>query len=58
MSSYDLNQVIKMWEQEKLVAEQAIGQILLHLQALSVRIGLLEKRLEQIRQESRGNSSR
>ncbi|MEW5988817.1 MAG: hypothetical protein AB1791_19500 [Chloroflexota bacterium] len=58
MSSYDLNQVIKMWEQEKLIAEQAIGQILLHLQALSVRIGLLEKRLEQIRQENRGNSSR
>ena len=47
MNPYELKQVIKMWEQETLTAEQAIGQILLHLQAIGQRLGQLEQRIEQ-----------
>jgi len=47
MNPYELKQVIKMWEQETLTAEQAIGQILLHLQAVGQRLGQLEQRVEQ-----------
>lgn len=49
MSSYNLNQLIKMWTKEDLSVEQAVGQILLQMQILSTRIGTLEKRLEQNR---------
>ena len=47
MNPYELKQIIKMWEQETLTAEQAIGQILLHLQTIGQRLGQLEQRLEQ-----------
>ncbi len=49
MSAYDLQQIIKLWERDKLTAEQAIGQIILHLQTLSKRVSSLEKRAEQSR---------
>ena len=52
MSSYELEQVIKMWEREQLTAEQAIGQVLLHLAELAQRLGELEKRLERYRRAS------
>ncbi len=52
MSSYNLNQLIKMWAQEELSTDQAVGQMLLQMQALSARIGELEKRLEQNRKEN------
>ncbi|MBE2224984.1 MAG: hypothetical protein IAF02_25820 [Anaerolineae bacterium] len=52
MSSYNLNQLIKMWTQEELSTEQAVGQLLLQMQTLSTRIGILEKRLEQNRKEN------
>lgn len=42
MSKYDLQQVIKMWAQEKLTAEQVIGQMLLHLEELLQRVRVLE----------------
>lgn len=47
MNPYELKQIIKMWEQEALTAEQAIGQILLHLQSVGQRLGQLEQRMEQ-----------
>lgn len=47
MNPYELKEVLKMWEQEKLTPEQAIGQMLLHLQALAQRLGQVEQRLEQ-----------
>lgn len=43
MGVYDLQQVLQMWEEEKLTAEQAIGQTLLHIQALTERVGILER---------------
>ncbi|MCL4871068.1 MAG: hypothetical protein KJ063_19085 [Anaerolineae bacterium] len=47
MNPYELKQIIKMWEQETLTVEQAVGQILLHLQQLGQRLGQVEQRLEQ-----------
>lgn len=55
MSSYELSQMIKMWERDQITTEQAIGQLLLHLRQLSERIGILEKRMEQGRKGGDGN---
>jgi hypothetical protein len=44
MGSYNLEDLITLWEREKLTTEQAIGQIILVLQALSERIRELERR--------------
>ena len=49
MSSYDFDQLLQLWAAEKLTNEQAIGQILLQIQALAKRIGDLEKEQEQAR---------
>ena len=46
MGNYVLSDVIKRWERGKLTTEQAIGQLLLSLQELSNRVGLLEKGAE------------
>jgi len=43
MGSYALTDVVKRWERGKLTTEQAIGQLLLLLQELSNRVGILEK---------------
>ena len=45
MSQYNLQQFIKLWAQERLTVEQAVGQLLLHIQELSERVGKLEKRI-------------
>jgi hypothetical protein len=47
MGTYRLEQVIQMWETEKLTAEQTIGQILLHLQALAERVWELEHKMQE-----------
>lgn len=57
MSSYELSQMIKMWERDQITTEQAIGQLLLHLRQLSERIGILEKRMEQGRKGGDGNKA-
>ncbi len=44
MGIYLLETVVKKWEQGNLTPEQAIGQILLHLQAVNGRINNLERR--------------
>lgn len=54
MSSYDLDRVIKLWERDQLTNEQAIGQLLLQVQALGQRVGELEKRLEGWQRGNRG----
>ena len=56
MKGYDLQQVIHMWEHEKLSVEQTIGQLLLQVEKLAERVSLLERRLEEIRKE--GGSAR
>jgi hypothetical protein len=51
MKGYELQQVIHMWEHEKLSIEQTIGQLLLQVEKLAERVSLLERRLEEIRKE-------
>ncbi len=43
MSKYDLEQLIKLWTQEQVTAEQVIGQVLLQLRDLVERVGKLER---------------
>ena len=45
MSQYSLPQFIKLWAQEKVTTEQAIGQILLQLQELTERIKAVEQQI-------------
>jgi flagellar biosynthesis chaperone FliJ len=47
MGTYRLEQVIQMWETEKLTTEQAIGQILLHLQTLAQQVRELEHKMQE-----------
>jgi hypothetical protein len=44
MGSYSLDELITLWEREKLTTEQTIGQMLLILRSLSQRIRELEQR--------------
>ncbi len=53
MGTYGLDAVIRAWEQERLTAEQAIGQLLLLLQELEERLGAVERRLEGYRERAR-----
>jgi len=53
MSQYNLQQFIKMWAQEKITTEQAIGQILLQIQELSERVKQVE---QQVRSSSPAES--
>ena len=52
MSRYDFDQLIKMWGQDKLTTEQAIGQILQHLQGVVDRLGKMELFVEEKRMEA------
>ena len=53
MSAYDLDTMLKKWEREELSTEQAIGQIMLLLQSISLRVGRLEVAQENNRRQSR-----
>jgi len=44
MGNYNLDELITLWEREKLTTEQAVGQILLTLRSMSERIRELERR--------------
>jgi hypothetical protein len=55
MSHYEIEEVITRWAKSELTAEQAIGQILLHLQALTRRMGQVEKRLARQRRSGAAN---
>ena len=43
MGAYPLPEIIRLWEQDRLTPEQAIGQILQHLQSLAERLAALER---------------
>ena len=49
MSTYDLDEMVKRWGQDRLTADQAIGQILQHLQGVAQRLGDLERVMEEQR---------
>lgn len=45
MSRYDIDQFVKLWAQERLTPEQAVGQLLLHLRETLQRLKRLEERV-------------
>ena len=46
MNTYNISEIIKMWEHVELTVDQAIGQLMLHIQELTHRVNTLERRLE------------
>ncbi|MCI0395596.1 MAG: hypothetical protein L0332_01980 [Chloroflexi bacterium] len=56
MGSYNLPEIIQMWEHDKLTTEQAVGQLLLQLQELAERVGQLEQRVAEIRRPGEHHS--
>jgi hypothetical protein len=42
MGTYDWQQLIQRWQSGELSSEQAIGQLILQVKALSERVGRLE----------------
>ena len=48
MATYELETIIKLWEVEKLTAEQAIGQMLQLFQELKGQLREVEKRLREL----------
>jgi hypothetical protein len=58
MSHYEIEEIITRWAKSELTAEQAIGQILLHLQSLSRRMGQIEKRLTRRRNDGPAEDKR
>lgn len=52
MSAYELETVLKKWKRGDLSVEQAVGQLMLLLEALSARVGSLERKLLEARPSS------
>jgi len=52
MNTYNISEIIKMWEHVEITVDQAIGQLLLHVQELSQRVVTLERRLETMSRSS------
>jgi hypothetical protein len=50
MSMYPIKDLLSLWSQGKLLAEQAIGQIIQHALSLSNRLAQVEKRLQALEQ--------
>lgn len=55
MSTYDFSQLVKHWGMESITSEQAIGQILLHLQSLRERVVVLERLAPNPKHEEESN---
>lgn len=43
MNRYEIDQLVKLWGQEQLTVEQAIGQLLLYVKVLVEQVGKLEQ---------------
>lgn len=54
MSRYNLQELVSMWARDRLTTEQAMGQVLLHIEHLSKRVGEVEKRTDPDRRPGRG----
>jgi hypothetical protein len=51
MSTYSLKQLLDLWAQGRLTAEQLLGQMLQHLAAQGQQIKTLEQRVGQLEQQ-------
>ena len=56
MGSYNLDELITLWERDRLTTEQAVGQILLMLRSLNQQIRELERRWR--RQDQANNATK
>ena len=52
MSTYPIQELLRLWRQGKLTAEQAVGYLLQNLLPWSQRLAELEKRVRQLEQAS------
>lgn len=52
MSTYKISEIIKMWEHVELTVDQAIGQLMLHIQELTQRVNTLERQVETMSRPS------
>lgn len=43
MTPHDLSNLIRLWEQERITTEQAIGQLLLQVHSITERVVKLER---------------
>jgi len=50
MSTYATTELLQRWKQQTLTQEQAIGQLLQHIDELKQRLTELEQRLRQLEQ--------
>ena len=48
MSTYSINTLLRLWKQNEVTAEQAVGYTIQHIAALTERVSDLEKRLRQL----------
>lgn len=53
MSVYTIEEVVQRWKLEEMTTEQAIGQLLQHVQLLNERVGFTERRMDKLYRESR-----
>ena len=57
MSVYTIEEVVQRWKLEEMTTEQAIGQLLQHVQLLNERVGFTERRMDKLYRESRTEQS-
>lgn len=57
MSTYSITTLLRLWKQNELTAEQAVGYSIQHLMTLIERVTALEKRLNQL-ESTRHDSSK
>jgi hypothetical protein len=57
MNTYNISEIIKMWEHVELTVDQAIGQLMLHIQELTQRVNTLERRLDAAGRSSASSDS-
>lgn len=55
MNTYTIEQLIKLWQQEKISSEQAIGQLLLHMQRLHDELEEVKHAKEILKQSLQQN---
>lgn len=57
MSTYPIRKTLQLWSRGELTAEQAIGQLLQHLQKLENRVQTLEQQTLTARKPGKGKSA-
>lgn len=50
MSTYSIGTLLRLWKQNEITAEQAIGYLMQHITALTERLTELEKRFRRLDQ--------